>query len=71
MFVAHGLVSEAQRATAFSRVTTTTRLEGTVGADLVIEALPEDMALKLKLRREELIRWLKADRASRGTPGRS
>ena len=46
MFVAHGLVSEAQRAAALTRITTTTRLEAAIGADLVIEAVPEDMALK-------------------------
>ena len=42
----HGLVSEAQRAAALSRVTTTTRLEAAAGAELAIEAVPEDMALK-------------------------
>jgi 3-hydroxybutyryl-CoA dehydrogenase len=46
MFVAHGLVSAEERIAALSRVNTTTRLDEAAGADFVIEAVPEDMALK-------------------------
>ncbi|MBV8963618.1 MAG: 3-hydroxyacyl-CoA dehydrogenase family protein [Hyphomicrobiales bacterium] len=46
MFASHGLVSEEERLTALSRITTTTELDDAKGVDFVIEAVPEDMALK-------------------------
>ena len=46
MFVTHGLVSEKEGIAALSRIKTTTRLDEAAGADLVVEAVPEDMALK-------------------------
>jgi len=49
MFETHGLVTEAQRERALGSIETTTRLEDADRADLVIEAVPEDMALKREI----------------------
>jgi 3-hydroxybutyryl-CoA dehydrogenase len=48
-FVANKLMSEAAREAALARVKTTIRLEDARDAELVIEAVPEDMALKRAL----------------------
>src|SRR4051812_32051807 len=48
-FVANRLMSEASRKAALGRIKTTTRLEDARDAELVIEAVPEDMALKRSL----------------------
>jgi len=48
-FVANRLMSEAARKAALARIKTTTRLEEARDAELVIEAVPEDMALKRAL----------------------
>jgi 3-hydroxybutyryl-CoA dehydrogenase len=45
-FSAHGLMDSAQADAALRRIATTTRLEDAAPAALVIEAVPEDMALK-------------------------
>jgi 3-hydroxybutyryl-CoA dehydrogenase len=49
LFRENGLVSDAEAEAAVARIRTTTRLEDAGGAELVIEAVPEDMALKLDL----------------------
>ncbi|MBV9524099.1 MAG: NAD(P)-binding domain-containing protein [Alphaproteobacteria bacterium] len=46
VFEAHGLTHSAATEAALRRITTTTRLEDAAAASLVIEAVPEDMALK-------------------------
>src|SRR5216684_6972024 len=46
LFVANKLMTEAGRKAALGRIKTTTRLEDAAPAELVIEAVPEDMALK-------------------------
>jgi len=46
LFVANKLMTEAGRKAALGRIKTTTRLEDAAAAELVIEAVPEDMALK-------------------------
>jgi 3-hydroxybutyryl-CoA dehydrogenase len=48
-FVANRLMTEASRKAALARIKTTTRLEDASDAELVIEAVPEDMALKRAL----------------------
>jgi 3-hydroxybutyryl-CoA dehydrogenase len=48
-FVANRLMSEAARKAALARIKTTTRLEDAKDAELVVEAVPEDMALKRTL----------------------
>src|SRR5260221_7108960 len=48
-FVANRLMSEAARKAALARIKTTTRLEEARDAEFVIEAVPEDMALKRAL----------------------
>jgi 3-hydroxybutyryl-CoA dehydrogenase len=48
-FVANRLMSEAARKAALARIKTTTRLEEAEDAELVVEAVPEDMALKRTL----------------------
>jgi 3-hydroxybutyryl-CoA dehydrogenase len=48
-FERHELVTAAQREAALRRVTTTTRLEDAAAAELVIEAVPEDMDLKREI----------------------
>jgi 3-hydroxybutyryl-CoA dehydrogenase len=48
-FVAKRLMSEAARKAALARIKATTRLEDAKDAELVIEAVPEDMALKRAL----------------------
>jgi 3-hydroxybutyryl-CoA dehydrogenase len=49
LFVAHKLITDAGRKAALARIKTTTRLEDAGAAELVIEAVPEDMALKRRL----------------------
>lgn len=46
LFSSNGLITEAEARSALARITTTPRLEDAAGAQLVIEAVPEDMALK-------------------------
>ncbi len=46
LFVANRLVSESGRKAALARIKTTTKLDDAKDAELVIEAVPEDMALK-------------------------
>jgi 3-hydroxybutyryl-CoA dehydrogenase len=45
-FVAHGLVDEAAVEGIVRRIRPSTRLDDAAGADLVVEAVPEDQALK-------------------------
>ena len=45
-FEAHGLASAAQSKEALARIATTLRLDDAADAELVIEAVPEDMELK-------------------------
>jgi 3-hydroxybutyryl-CoA dehydrogenase len=49
LFVANKLMTEARRKAALGRISTTTKLEDAKDAELVIEAVPEDMALKRRL----------------------
>lgn len=49
LFVANKLMTEAGRKAALARIKTTTKLEDAAAAELVIEAVPEDMALKRRL----------------------
>jgi 3-hydroxybutyryl-CoA dehydrogenase len=46
MFVAHQLIGEDERSAALSRLKISTRLDDAADANFVIEAVPEDMALK-------------------------
>jgi len=46
LFRENGLIAEADVAAAIGRIKVTTRLEAAADAQLVIEAVPEDMALK-------------------------
>jgi len=48
-FVAHGLVAPGDVDAIMARVTTSTALDDAAGADLVIEAVTEDLALKLDI----------------------
>jgi 3-hydroxybutyryl-CoA dehydrogenase len=48
-FVTHGLMSSPQAEEAAKRVALSTRLDDVAGADLVIEAVTEDLALKLDI----------------------
>jgi 3-hydroxyacyl-CoA dehydrogenase len=48
-FVAHGLLATADVAATIDRVTTSTTLDDAAGADLVIEAVTEDLPLKLDI----------------------
>jgi 3-hydroxybutyryl-CoA dehydrogenase len=48
-FARHGLTTEDESAAALRRITPTMRLEDAAEAELVIEAVPEDMALKRDL----------------------
>lgn len=48
-FVANGLLSQPQAEAAAKRVALSTRLDDAAGADLVIEAVTEDLALKLDI----------------------
>lgn len=50
--VTKGVISEVERATALSRITTTTDSSTTSKSDLVIEAATEDVNLKLRLLRQ-------------------
>ena len=50
--VAKGAINEADRATALSRITTTTDSSTAHESDLVIEAATEDVNLKLRLLRQ-------------------
>jgi len=45
-FTAHGLLREDAARAAMGRITTTTDLDAAAGADLVVEAVPEDQPLK-------------------------
>ena len=45
-FEAHGLLSAQEAAAALGRITTATELDAAAGADLVIEAVTEDLPLK-------------------------
>src|SRR3712207_444444 len=45
-FAAHGLIDETDAEGILARITTTTRLTDAAGADLVIEAVTEDLPLK-------------------------
>ncbi len=49
LFVANRLMTESGRTAALGRIKTTTRLEDADAAELIIEAVPEDMALKRRL----------------------
>jgi len=49
LFVAHKLITDAGRKATLARIKTTTRLEDAASAELVIEAVPEDMVLKRRL----------------------
>ncbi len=49
LFREHRLVTAAQAKAALSRVSTSTRLEDAAGAELVVEAVPEDTELKLSV----------------------
>jgi 3-hydroxybutyryl-CoA dehydrogenase len=46
LFVANRLITDTGRKAALARIKTTTKLEDAAPAELVIEAVPEDMALK-------------------------
>jgi 3-hydroxybutyryl-CoA dehydrogenase len=48
-FAREGLFPEAKIAEAVARIRTSTRLDDAAGAELVIEAVPEDMELKLSI----------------------
>jgi 3-hydroxybutyryl-CoA dehydrogenase len=48
-FASHGLLGEADARAALARITTTTELDDAAGADLVVEAVPEDQPLKLAI----------------------
>ncbi|WP_374368107.1 3-hydroxyacyl-CoA dehydrogenase family protein [Dongia sp.] len=48
-FVANGLLSQPQAEAAAKRVALSTRLDDAAGADLVIEAVTEDLALKVDI----------------------
>lgn len=45
----HGLINQAEAEAALARVSTSTSLSVAVGADLVVEAVPEDTELKLSI----------------------
>jgi len=49
LFVGHGLVEKAAVPGILARVETTVRLEDAAGAELVVEAVTEDLALKRKI----------------------
>lgn len=49
LFQEHGLLTQADPGAALARVSTSTKLEGAAGADLVVEAVPEDTELKLDI----------------------
>lgn len=49
MFEGHGLISEADSEAAMRRVSVSTSLAGAAGAELVVEAVPEDTELKLSI----------------------
>ena len=48
-FERHGLAESAARASTLGRIVTTTGLEDAAGAELVIEAVTEDLPLKLDI----------------------
>jgi 3-hydroxybutyryl-CoA dehydrogenase len=48
-FVANGLAAAAEVEAAIARIRTSTRLDDAAAAELAIEAVPEDMALKLSI----------------------
>ena len=49
LFARHGLISHAGAEAAAGRISTSTSLAGAAGAELVVEAVPEDTELKLAL----------------------
>jgi 3-hydroxybutyryl-CoA dehydrogenase len=49
LFREHGLLSQDEADAALARISTSTRLEDAAGADLVVEAVPEDTELKLTI----------------------
>jgi len=49
LFADNGLITRAEADAALARVRTTTRLEDAAGAGFVVEAVPEDMALKVDI----------------------
>jgi 3-hydroxybutyryl-CoA dehydrogenase len=48
-FAAHGLIGETEREAVMARIGTSVKLDDAAGADLVIEAVTEDLFLKLGL----------------------
>jgi 3-hydroxybutyryl-CoA dehydrogenase len=48
-FIAHGLVRAEDRGQILARIGTSTRLEDAASGDLIIEAVTEDLALKLEI----------------------
>ena len=49
LFERHELLGHAEAAAALARISTSTRLAGAAGAELVVEAVPEDTELKLSI----------------------
>src|SRR6185437_9457354 len=49
LFAEHRLITKAETKAALARIATSTDLDDARGAELVIEAVPEDMALKLSI----------------------
>src|ERR1051325_5936547 len=49
LFAQHGLLSQADADAAFARIGTSTTLADAAGAELVVEAVPEDTELKLSI----------------------
>ncbi len=49
LFQEHGLLIAAQAEAALGRISTSTRLEDAAGAELLVEAVPEDTELKLDI----------------------
>jgi 3-hydroxybutyryl-CoA dehydrogenase len=49
LFADNALISKAEADAALARIATSTELEDTRGAELVVEAVPEDMELKLAI----------------------
>ena len=65
--VERGKLSNEQAEAALKRLTFTTDLETAVNADVIIEAIPEDLALKIRFG-ENSTRWLPATRFSPAIP---
>src|SRR5262245_49974748 len=49
LFAENGLITKPEAAAALARIATSTDLDNARGAELVIEAVPEDMELKLSI----------------------